>query len=270
MPRQRKLKKLIRASMQPGENYTAARARILAAGAPPTRRTGGGMYPFERFTEDAKQVLTAAQAEATSAQHSYIGTEHLLLALARTPGPAQDALSALGVEQPAVREAIARVTSSGERVRIPSIIPTSRVKRVIELAFEVARAQKEGRVDSGALLLGLAIEGEGIAARVLADLGGSLAAIADQLGVDAAALPVERAQPDRPPVQLATHSRVLAHELDPPYRLYEGTIVQVTSACIQVAFGEGRDQEVGIVPADRLHTIPPRVDRCPYCEFKPG
>ena len=41
------------------------------------------MYPFERFTERAKKVLTLAQEEAERSHHSYIGTEHLLLGLLR-------------------------------------------------------------------------------------------------------------------------------------------------------------------------------------------
>ena len=39
------------------------------------------MYPFERFSERAKKVLTLAQEEAERSHHSYIGTEHLLLGL---------------------------------------------------------------------------------------------------------------------------------------------------------------------------------------------
>jgi ATP-dependent Clp protease ATP-binding subunit ClpC len=41
------------------------------------------VYPFERFSEDAKKVLTVSQEEAQRAHHSYIGTEHLLVALLR-------------------------------------------------------------------------------------------------------------------------------------------------------------------------------------------
>ena len=56
------------------------------------------MYPFERFTEDAKKVLTLAQEEAERSQHSYIGTEHLLLALLREPeASAVRLLAGLGV-----------------------------------------------------------------------------------------------------------------------------------------------------------------------------
>ena len=57
------------------------------------------MYPFERFTEKAKRVLTMAQEEAEKAKHSYIGSEHLLLALLRQrDGVAATVLDNLGVD----------------------------------------------------------------------------------------------------------------------------------------------------------------------------
>ena len=64
------------------------------------------MYPFERFTEEAKKVLTLAQEEAESSQHSYIGTEHLLLALLATESEASRILGILGVEAPDVRQVL--------------------------------------------------------------------------------------------------------------------------------------------------------------------
>src|SRR5579872_2481630 len=129
------------------------------------------MYPFERFTEDAKRVLTLAQQEAERSRHSYIGTEHLLLALLRQPGVAQNVLSSMGVQEAEVRKAVALVLGRDERILIQQIIPTSRVKRVIEISFEQARLMGSNFVDTGHLLLGLVLEGEGIAARVLEDLG---------------------------------------------------------------------------------------------------
>src|SRR5215467_1011199 len=92
-----------------GESYTAARAQVERS-APPSRlvnRGGSGMYPFERFTERAKTVLTLAQAEAEASGHSYIGTEHLLLGLLREEGGlGRVTLNALGVELEPARAAI--------------------------------------------------------------------------------------------------------------------------------------------------------------------
>ncbi|MGI8564174.1 MAG: Clp protease N-terminal domain-containing protein, partial [Candidatus Dormibacter sp.] len=134
------------------------------------------MYPpFERFTERAKKVLTLAQEEAERSHHSYIGTEHLLLGLLREgDGLAAKVLNNLGVEIGKVRQTIESVLGRNERIVIQQIIPTSRVKKVIEISFEEARRMGHNYVGTEHLLLGLLIEGEGIAAHVLEDLGASL------------------------------------------------------------------------------------------------
>ncbi len=133
------------------------------------------MYPFERFTERAKKVLTLAQEEAERSHHSYIGTEHLLLGLLREgDGLAAKVLNNLGVEINKVRSTIESVLGRNERIIIQQIIPTSRVKKVIEISFEEARRMGNNYVGTEHLLLGLLIEGEGIAAHVLEDLGANL------------------------------------------------------------------------------------------------
>jgi ATP-dependent Clp protease ATP-binding subunit ClpC len=133
------------------------------------------VYPFERFTERAKKVLTLAQEEAERSHHSYIGTEHLLLGLLREgEGLAAKVLNNLGVEIGKVRQTIESVLGRNERIIIQQIIPTSRVKKVIEISFEEARRMGHNYVGTEHLLLGLLIEGEGIAAHVLEDLGATL------------------------------------------------------------------------------------------------
>jgi ATP-dependent Clp protease ATP-binding subunit ClpC len=128
------------------------------------------MYAFERFTEGAKKTLTLAQEEAERARRSYIGTEHLLLGLLRVEGSlAHAALGKFGVEIPKVREAIESALEREERVLIQKIIPTSRVKKVIEISFDEAKRMGHNYVGTEHLLLGLLIEGEGIAAHVLKD-----------------------------------------------------------------------------------------------------
>ncbi len=130
------------------------------------------MYPFNRFTESAKRVLTLAQEEAERGRYSYIGTEHLLLGLTRD----QDGMGArvpqnLGLEMDKVRAPIASVLGRDERITTQQIIPTSRVKKVIEISFEEARRLGAHHVGSEHLLLALVIEGQGTAAGVLHDMG---------------------------------------------------------------------------------------------------
>jgi ATP-dependent Clp protease ATP-binding subunit ClpA len=140
------------------------------------------VYPFERFTERAKKVLTLAQDEAEKSHHSYIGTEHLLLGLLREgDGLGARALSDLGVEIDQVRATIDSVLGRNERIIVQQLIPTSRVKKIIEFAFEEAQRMRETRVGTQHLLLGLLIEGEGIAAHVLQDLGVDAENVRDNL-----------------------------------------------------------------------------------------
>lgn len=133
------------------------------------------MYPFDRFTDAAKKTLTLAQEEAERSRHAYIGSEHLLIALLNQQGTvASMVLARLGVRLGRVRPRIEEVLGRNERIFIEQILPTSRVKRVIELAFEESRRDAEAFVGTHHLLLGLLIDGEGTAAHVLEERGANL------------------------------------------------------------------------------------------------
>ncbi|MGH7666891.1 MAG: ATP-dependent Clp protease ATP-binding subunit [Candidatus Dormibacteria bacterium] len=162
------------------------------------------MYPFERFTEKAKKVLTLAQDEAEKSHHSYIGTEHLLLGLLREgEGLAAKVLANLGVEIDKVRDTIESVLGRNERIIVQQIIPTSRVKKVIEIAFEEAKRMNCTYVGTEHLLLGLLIEGEGIAAHVLEDLGANLDKVRHELD----SLLKEQGLEDEPPPERKKSSK---------------------------------------------------------------
>jgi ATP-dependent Clp protease ATP-binding subunit ClpC len=162
------------------------------------------VYPFERFTEKAKKVLTLAQDEAEKSHHSYIGTEHLLLGLLREgDGLAAKVLANLAVEIDKVRDTIDSVLGRNERIIVQQIIPTSRVKKVIEIAFEEAKRMNNTYVGTEHLLLGLLIEGEGIAAHVLEDLGANLDKVRHELD----SLLKEQGLEDEPPPERKKSSK---------------------------------------------------------------
>src|SRR5216684_8389243 len=140
------------------------------------------IYPFEQFTSGAQKLLTVAQTEALKAGFSYIGTEHMMLA-AFGDADFQSAkiLAALGVEETGVRSALDKVLGRKKRAVPTKIIPTSRVKKVIEQAFQLCRSMGGPRVSTGHLLLALATEGEGIAAHVRKDLSATRQRIDSQL-----------------------------------------------------------------------------------------
>ncbi len=158
---------------------TIRRAVEQAVGKRPAR----GMYPFEQFTDSAQKLLTLAQTEALKAGFSYIGTEHMLLAsYADADFQSAKILAGLGVDEAAVRTALDKVLGRKKRAVPTKIIPTSRVKKVIEEAFQLCGSMGDVRVSTGHMLLALATEGEGIAAHVLKDLGATKQRVESELG----------------------------------------------------------------------------------------
>jgi bifunctional DNase/RNase len=136
---------------------------------------------FDKFTERARKVLSLAQEEAQRFQHTYIGTEHLLLGLVReSEGVAAKVLRNLGVELNRVRSAVEFIVGRGDRVVRSESGLTPRAKKVIELAVDEARRMNHHYIGTEHLLLGLVREGEGIAAGVLESLGVNLEKVRTQ------------------------------------------------------------------------------------------
>jgi ATP-dependent Clp protease ATP-binding subunit ClpC len=126
---------------------------------------------FDKFSEHARRVLTLAQEEAQRFNHSYIGTEHILLGLVREEeGIAAKVLTGMGVSLPRIRQAVEYIIGAGERPSVSSSGLTSRAKKIIELAIDEARQMGHSYIGTEHLLLGILREGEGIAARVLQNL----------------------------------------------------------------------------------------------------
>ncbi|BCB01959.1 ATP-dependent protease ATP-binding subunit ClpC [Bacillus sp. KH172YL63] len=129
---------------------------------------------FGRFTERAQKVLALAQEEAIRLSHSNIGTEHILLGLVREgEGIAAKALTALGLSPEKIQKEVEGLIGKGTE-KSQTIHYTPRAKKVIELSMDEARKLGHSYVGTEHILLGLIREGEGVAARVLGNLGVSL------------------------------------------------------------------------------------------------
>jgi hypothetical protein len=229
------------------------------------------VYPFERFTEKAKLVLTLAQEEAERAHHSYIGTEHLLLGLLRARGSvAAVALQSLGVEEAEVRKRLSAAMEGEKKTLIERIVPTSRVKMVIEIAFDEAQRENQPHVGTGEVLMALMREGNGLAPQVLTAMGADRARVAAAIHSAVAAGAREgQSAPMASSIATApvgTGARVLVHDPEPPYRLWEGRVVGSGPRSLEV---EVADRPAGTrmsVDPMQLHPIPtgPTV-MCKYC-----
>ncbi|MGB8956591.1 MAG: ATP-dependent Clp protease ATP-binding subunit, partial [Tumebacillaceae bacterium] len=129
---------------------------------------------FGRFTERAQKVLALAQEEASRLGHSGVGTEHILLGLVREgEGIAAKSLVSLGLSSDKVQKEVEKIIGRGPG-QTSGMAYTPRAKKVIELSIDEARKLGHNYVGTEHILLGLIREGEGVAARVLANLGVSL------------------------------------------------------------------------------------------------
>ncbi|GGJ93341.1 negative regulator of genetic competence ClpC/MecB [Lentibacillus kapialis] len=129
---------------------------------------------FGRFTERAQKVLALSQEEAVRLGHNNIGTEHILLGLVREGnGIAAKALEALGLEVTKIQQEVEKLIGTGKQP-MQTIHYTPRAKKVVELSQDEARKLGHSYVGTEHILLGLIREGEGVAARVLNNLGVSL------------------------------------------------------------------------------------------------
>jgi Clp amino terminal domain, pathogenicity island component len=127
---------------------------------------------LSRLNEPAQQVLAFAREEALSFNHSYIGTEHLLLGLLRQEGGlAALALNQLGVSSEPVRAAVEqRMGRRAEPVE-EEIDYVPRARQALSLALDEAERQGCAYVRTEHILLGIVREGGGIGADILDTLG---------------------------------------------------------------------------------------------------
>jgi ATP-dependent Clp protease ATP-binding subunit ClpC len=122
---------------------------------------------FSRFSPAARAVLTLAEQECRNASHYYLGTEHLLLAMAIAPPPDVAAYFAgLGIEPWQVKQLLRKAMDGAAEHPWDGVILTPRVQRICAMAAE----KNSKPVQPIDLLEAMVADGGGVAARVLATL----------------------------------------------------------------------------------------------------
>lgn len=132
------------------------------------------MPALAEFSTAAQQTLALAREEAPRLHHDFIGTEHVLLGLTQSrSGVLPAVMQRLGVNRDNVRSEIEKWIGLGQPApRIPEKIPfTPRAKRALSLAAQEAKSFGHAEISAEHIFLGLLIEGHGVAALVLKDLG---------------------------------------------------------------------------------------------------
>ncbi len=135
-----------------------------------------------RFTQKAQHVLGLALSFAGELGHTYIGSEHLLLALLEeTSGVASHYLSERGAEPDAIRESVIRMSGSGSPTSPSPADMTPRTKNIIEGSLRVSRRYGQDYIGTEHLLLSLLSERDCVAVRILETLGVSIAELQNDL-----------------------------------------------------------------------------------------
>lgn len=131
------------------------------------------METLTNFTPRAQQVLALARKEADRLKHNFLGTEHLLLGLiALGQGVAVTVLGKMGLDLKTVRLEVENQVGQGRTKKMLGISPyTPRVKKAMALADNERRKLSHTYLGTEHILLGLLREGDGVAARVMTNLG---------------------------------------------------------------------------------------------------
>ena len=153
------------------------------------------------FTTGAETALRLAQESAAELGHSYIGTEHLLLGIAREGrGPGAKALVSAGLSAPVLRSALVALAGLGAAGGLPTQGLTPRCRECLELALNEARRCQSLQADTGHLLTGLLRQQDNAANRVITAAGRDprrlLGGVSASFGA-ADPRPLERKRPDR-------------------------------------------------------------------------
>nr|YP_010736025.1 Clp protease ATP binding subunit [Phaeocystis rex]WEL35891.1 Clp protease ATP binding subunit [Phaeocystis rex] len=137
---------------------------------------------FERFTEKAIKVIMLAQEEARRLGHNFVGTEQILLGLiGEGSGVGPKILKSMGVKLKDARIEVEKIIGRGSGFVAVEIPFTPRAKRCLELSLEEARQLGHNYIGTEHLLLGLIVEGEGVAARVLEQLDVNLSKLRTEI-----------------------------------------------------------------------------------------
>lgn len=135
----------------------------------------------KRFTENAQKIILIAQEEAKRLNHDYVGTEHILLGLSAIDGTvSHKILSGMGITFRKVRQEIEKMVGIGDTIMLLGEIPfTPRAKAVLEFSVEESQLLSTEHIGTEHILLGLIREEEGMAGKILENLGISLPVLRD-------------------------------------------------------------------------------------------
>jgi len=155
---------------------------------------------WKQLTQKARKAIFLAQEEAGRLGYNHVGSEHLLLALAREEDcVAARILERLGVDLGTIRVEIMGQLSRGSEPLGEEIQLTAEAKEAVDLAFDEGKQMNDEWVGTEHLLMGLARGTKGVASQVLNSLGVDVSQIHSQLrNLQGGTLPFQRVEGDGP------------------------------------------------------------------------
>lgn len=137
---------------------------------------------FERFTQQAIQVIMLAQEEARRLDHSFLGTEELLLGLmGERSGQAASVLAQFGLNLRQMRREVESLVGRGAGFQAIEIPFTERARLSLQGALNAAQECHSETIDTEHLLLGLLDVEDAVASVVLQNLGVDLSELRSRL-----------------------------------------------------------------------------------------
>ena len=125
-----------------------------------------------KFTNRAEKAIQIANEIAANLGHDYIGTEHLLYGLVEEgTGIASKVLQNQGMTSDKILDEIEELIGRSEEEIDEPMGFTPRTKRVIENAFLEAKKMGNEYIGTEHLLIGIMVEGDSVAVRIMMDLG---------------------------------------------------------------------------------------------------
>lgn len=130
------------------------------------------MYRFNYFTQKSNEALNLAIKSAENLGHNYVGSEHILLGLLKTEsGMAYSTLDEKGITASDLEDFIKENIGVGNPTRLTPDDFTPRSKRVLDVAFQIARGMLNSFVDTEHILLALLQEGDSYAVKFINSAG---------------------------------------------------------------------------------------------------
>ncbi|MBQ9777914.1 MAG: ATP-dependent Clp protease ATP-binding subunit, partial [Clostridia bacterium] len=136
-----------------------------------------------RFTQKAQNTLNNSLRFARELGHTYIGSEHLLLALcAEQDAVAAKLLAKCGADTDKVRAKIVELVGEGTHSDVSPADMTPRTKRIIQHSALESQRAGQSYIGTEHLLAALLSEQDSVAVKILEELGVSLGALEEEMG----------------------------------------------------------------------------------------